>query len=267
MTKLDEIIENKKIEVQKLESIDDFIDKLDDLRQAESLPDCKGFRHAIQDADGPALIAEIKKASPSKGLIKENFDALEIAKSYYQAGAHCLSVLTDSKYFMGSYENLITVSSEYPIPCLCKEFIIDPKQIYQARLSGADAILLIVAALNDTQIQELSVLSYELGMDVLLEVHDDSEMRRALNTDIELIGINNRDLKTFEVSLDTSSKLVSKFRSSLAGRTLVAESGIATRQDVIALHNLGFKGFLVGEALIKQDDIKKATEMLLGLNG
>lgn len=264
MSKLLEILSYKKQEIENLESLEILEEKLDELLQIDSLPSTRAFVNTIQDADGPALIAEIKKASPSKGILRENFDPLRIAETYYQAGAHCLSILTDSKFFMGSYENLITISAEFPIPCLCKEFIIDPRQIYQARLSGADAILLIVAILKDQELEILGTIANQLGMDVLLEVHNESEMRRALNLDFELIGINNRDLNNFEVSLDTSSKLVSKFRYDLSGRTIIAESGINSRKDILILYNMGIKGFLVGESLLRQEDTKRAVELLLG---
>ncbi len=263
MTILDEIIANKRKEVEMLESFDELEDKIYDLSSSQALPKTRGFKKKIRNADGPALIAEIKKASPSKGVIKENFDIYEIAKAYRDGGAHCFSILTDSKYFKGSYENLIAISSEYDLPCLCKEFIIDPRQILQARLSGADAILLIAAVLDDLELSEFSALADEFGLDVLLEVHTEEEMDRALRLDFDLIGINNRDLKTFEVSLDTTSKMINRFKFGLSGITLVSESGISTKQDVAILHQLGVKGFLVGESLIKQEDIRTAVEKLI----
>jgi len=263
MSILDEIVANKIKELQSLESFEILDDRIRDLIQAESLPATRSFLKTIRDSEGPALIAEIKKASPSKGVIKEDFDVSEIAKQYANGGAHCFSILTDSKYFQGSFENLIVVSSEFPNPCLCKEFIIDEKQIAQARLSGADAILLIAAILDDEELEDFKFLANEYGMDVLLEVHDEKEMERALRLDFDLIGINNRDLNTFEVSLDTTSKLISKFKFELGSKVLVSESGIATKQDIMILHHMGVKGFLVGESLIKQDDIRAAVESLL----
>lgn len=263
MNILDEIVANKKIELEKFDSFTVLQDKLDDLIQSEVFPLNKGFMQTILDADGPALIAEIKKASPSKGIIREDFDVYKVAKAYRDGGAHCLSVLTDSKYFQGSYENLIAVSSEFELPCLCKEFIVDPKQILQAKLSGADAVLLITAVLDNYQLRDFGELALEYGMDVLMEVHDETEMERALNLDFDMIGINNRDLNTFTVSLDTSSKLLSQFKYELSGRVLISESGIATKQDILILYNMGFKGFLVGESLIKQEDIRTAVEALL----
>lgn len=264
MTILDEIILNKKLELEKLEDFDTLDQRIKDLVSSETLPACRSFYGALVDAEGPALIAELKKASPSKGLIKENFDIYEIARAYQEGGAHCLSILTDSKYFQGSYENLISISSEFDLPCLCKEFIIDPKQIAEARLAGADAILLIAAVLNNEDLSDFREIAYEYGMDVLLEVHDADEMKRALELDFEMIGINNRDLNTFDVSLDTTSKLLSKFKYDLSGRLIVSESGINTRADVLILYNMGVKAFLVGESLIKQDDIRQAVFDLIG---
>jgi indole-3-glycerol phosphate synthase len=261
---LDKIIENKFVELQEMESFDSLIAKIEDLSYSEVLPKTKGFLQVILDAKGPALIAEIKKASPSKGLIRASFDALEIAAAYDAGGAHCFSVLTDNKFFQGSYENLISVSSEFKQPCLCKEFIIDPKQIAQARLAGADAILLIAAILDDEQLYSFREVAYGLEMDVLLEVHAHEEMERALTLDFELIGINNRDLKTFEVSLDTTSKIINDFKYDLSGVTLVSESGISTRKDIMILHSMGVQGFLVGEALMRQEDLKMAVMQLLG---
>lgn len=263
MTILDDIVKHKREEITKLDDFEELEDRIFDLTSSNALPLTRGFLKTIREVEGPALIAEVKKASPSKGVIKADFDPIEIAKAYKAGGAHCLSVLTDSKYFQGSYENLVIVSSETEIPCLCKEFIIDPKQIAQARLMGADAILLITAILSDEEIEDFRYIANEYGMDVLLEVHSAKEMERALKLDHDFIGINNRDLTSFEVSLDTSSKLISKFKYDLGGVTLVSESGINTKQDVLILHNMGIKAFLVGESLIKQDDIRKAVEKLI----
>lgn len=260
---LDDIVANKRIEIEKLESFEELEDKIYDLKSCKALPKTRGFKKKIRTVEGPALIAEVKKASPSKGIIKENFDIYEIAKAYQDGGAHCFSILTDSKYFKGSYENLIAISSEYDLPCLCKEFIIDARQILQARLSGADAILLIAAILDDLELSEFSALADEFGMDVLLEVHTEDEMDRALRLDFDLIGINNRDLNTFEVNLDTTAKMINRFKFGLSGITLVSESGISTKQDIAILHQLGVKGFLVGESLIKQDDIRMAVQNLI----
>ncbi|MDD9897514.1 MAG: indole-3-glycerol phosphate synthase TrpC [Candidatus Melainabacteria bacterium] len=263
MTILDEIVAHKREEIKSLDEFEELEDRIFDLSSNESMPLTKGFLKALRDAEGPSLIAEVKKASPSKGVIREDFDPVEIAKQYEAGGAHCISVLTDSKYFQGSFENLVTVSSEVQIPCLCKEFIIHPKQVAQARLMGADAVLLIAAILADEEIEDLRYIANEYGMDVLLEVHSEDEMERALRLESDLIGINNRNLETFEVSLDTSSKLISRFKYDLGGVTLVSESGINSKADILILYNMGVKGFLVGESLMRQDDLKSAVENLV----
>lgn len=263
MTILNTIINYKKQELETFEDLEILQDKLEELILSESLPLTKGFLKTIRSTEGPVIIAELKKASPSKGLLKKNFDALEIAKQYNAGGAHCFSVLTDSKFFQGSYENLIVVSGELPNPCLCKEFIIDPRQILQARLSGADAVLLIASILDDTMLEDFRSIAEDYGLDTLLEVHNTSEMERALSMDFDLIGINNRDLNTFEVSLDTSAKLINQFKFDLAGKTLISESGINTKQDILILYNMGIKGFLVGESLITQEDHAAALRKLI----
>ncbi len=262
-TILDKIVEQKKKELEAFESFENLQDRLDELIQAETLPMVKGFLKTINEADGPALIAELKKASPSKGVFREDFDAVEIARQYRQGGAHCFSVLTDNHFFQGSYENLIVVSSEFDNPCLCKEFIIDERQIAQARISGADAVLLIADILDNSQLETFKFLIEDYGMDALLEVHNDIDMERALSYDFELIGINNRDLNTFEVSLDTTSKMISKYKYDLNGRTLISESGISTKKDILILFQMGVKGFLVGESLIIQDNPEEAVRNLL----
>lgn len=263
VTILDKIIEQKQIELQSFDSFEDLQDRLDDLVRSEAMPLTKGFANAIRQAQGPAIIAELKKASPSKGLLKENFDVLDIAKQYRQGGAHCFSVLTDNCFFQGSYENLIVVSSEFDIPCLCKEFIIDERQIAQARISGADAVLLIASILDHRQLEDFKFLIEDYGMDALIEVHNAAELEKALSHGFDLIGINNRDLNTFEVSLDTSSKLISKFKYELGGVTLISESGIKNKQDIMILEQMGVKGFLVGESLITQENHELALRNLL----
>jgi indole-3-glycerol phosphate synthase len=260
---LDKIVAQKLIDLESFDSFESLQDRLDDLIQAESLPVTKGFANKIREANGPAIIAELKKASPSKGVFREDFDVLEIAKQYRQGGAHCFSVLTDSHFFKGSFENLILVSSEYDIPCLCKDFIIDERQIAQARISGADAVLLIAAILDNKKLEAFKFLIEDYGMDVLVEVHDDVEMERVLSLGFDLVGINNRNLNTFEVSLDTTSKMISKFKYDLGGMTIVSESGISSKQDIALLEQIGVKGFLVGESLITQDDLEEAVKKLI----
>lgn len=260
---LDKIIEQKKKELEHFDSFENLQDRLDELIQADTLPMTKGFVKTIREADGAALIAELKKASPSKGILREDFDVLDIARQYRQGGAHCFSVLTDSHFFKGSYENLILVSSEFDTPCLCKEFVIDERQIAQARISGADAVLLIAAILDNKQLEDFKFLIEDYGMDALVEVHNDVEMEKVLSHDFDFIGINNRDLNTFEVSLDTTSKIISKYKYDLGGRTLISESGITSKKDMLILEQIGVKGFLVGESLIIQDDLEEAVKKLL----
>lgn len=222
------------------------------VERVEQAAVARGFVAAIRRKlamHKPAVIAEIKKASPSKGLLRENFDPVEIAKMYEQAGAACLSVLTDRDFFQGSDQYLIDARNACQLPVLRKDFMIDPYQVYQARVLGADCILLIVAALADTQMQELTALAQELGMDVLIEVHDEAELIRALQIPLPLIGINNRNLRTFETSLDTTLKLKQQVGKD---RIVVTESGILSRQDVLTMQENEVHAFLVGESLMRE---------------
>jgi len=228
---------------------------LADLRaRAGNQPPPRGFVDAIKRkrATGDAaVIAEVKKASPSKGLIRADFDPAAIARSYQQGGAACLSVLTDVDFFQGSNLHLGVARAACALPVLRKDFTIDPYQVYEARMIGADAILLIVAALEDGPMIEMAGIAMELGMDVLVEVHDIDELERALQTDCELIGVNNRNLRTFEVSLDTTLGLKDAVQRD---RTLVTESGIATRSDVARLRGAGVDTFLIGESFMRERD-------------
>ena len=228
---------------------------LDELRaRAQQQPATRGFVRAIErklQAGEAAVIAEVKKASPSKGLIRKDFDPAAIARSYEAGGAACLSVLTDVDFFQGSNAYLGEARAACRLPVIRKDFIIDPYQVYEARMIGADAILLIVAALEDGPMIEMANLAHELGMDVLVEVHDIDELERALQTDCQLIGVNNRNLRTFEVSLDTSLEL----KSAMPGdRIMVTESGIASREDVARMRGAGIHTFLVGESFMRQPD-------------
>ena len=220
-------------------------------KQAAAMPPARGFVNAIRAriATGKtAVIAEIKKASPSKGLLRENFDPAAIAKSYERHGATCLSVLTDRDFFQGDDTHLQQVRGACTLPVLRKDFTIDPYQVTEARALGADCILLIVAALDDTQLRELSDLAQALGMDVLVEVHDAQELDRALQLDAPLIGINNRDLRTFEVKLETTLNLLGRIPKD---RIVVTESGIHAPKDVSLMRQSGVNVFLVGEAFMK----------------
>jgi len=214
-----------------------------------------------------ALIAEVKKASPSAGVICADFDPVRIAKEYEAAGASCLSVLTDEKFFQGSLDNLRQIRQDVKLPLLRKDFIIDERQILEAIEWGADAILLIVAILDDTQLKKFHTLAIEVGLAALVEVHDEAELDRALAVGAPLIGVNNRDLKTFKVDLGTTEQLAAKlFRSPQGGQSplLVAESGIHNRSDVERLARCGAKAVLVGESLMRGSDIRAKVRELLG---
>jgi indole-3-glycerol phosphate synthase len=242
---------------------------LDALRaRASDASPPRGFARAIADkasAGLPAVIAEVKKASPSKGVIRADFDPGAIARSYADAGAACLSVLTDVDFFQGDDAYLQQARAACALPVLRKDFTVDPYQVVEARTLGADAILLIVAALDDVQLREFAALALELGLDVLVEVHDDAELDRALAVPDRdgrvLLGINNRNLRTFAVSLDTTLALQPRVP---AGRRLVAESGILAPDDVARLRAAGIDAFLVGEAFMREPDPGAAIRRLFG---
>jgi indole-3-glycerol phosphate synthase len=245
---LAKILETKKIEVATARQMRSESDML---REAKSRKDLRGFSRAIEDkiSQGkPAVIAEIKKASPSKGVIRENFNAVDIATSYAAHGAACLSVLTDVKFFQGSYDYLRQARAACTLPVLRKDFIIDPYQIVHARAIGADCILLIVAALSPQQLREFEAVASELGMDVLVEVHDRAELDVALELNTSLVGINNRNLRTFETSLQNTLELLPAVPE---GKRVVTESGILTPDDVRRMREHHVEAFLVGEAFMR----------------
>ena len=220
---------------------------------SECLP-ARGFEAAIQkaiSAGQPAVIAEIKKASPSKGILRKDFSPGDIARNFEKAGATCLSVLTDTEFFQGSDENLVEARAACSLPVLRKDFLIDPYQVYESRVIGADCILLIVAVLTDTQLQQLAGIATELQMDVLIEVHDREELERALMLRLPLIGINNRSLETFETDITTTIGLLPDV---FHDRTVVTESGIHTRDDVLYMRKHDVNTFLVGEVLMRAPD-------------
>lgn len=230
----------------------------------DDAPDVRGFLDAIVarvKAGKPAVIAELKKASPSKGLLRADFDPDAIARSYAQGGAACLSVLTDIEFFQGADEYLIQARAASPLPVLRKDFMIDAYQIYEARALGADCILLIAAVLDDGQMREFTDLAHDLGMDVLVEVHDVAELDRALALDTRLVGVNNRDLRTFEVRLETTLALKERIP---ADRIVVTESGIETAADVARLRAAGVHTFLVGETFMRAPDPGRKLQELFG---
>jgi indole-3-glycerol phosphate synthase len=226
-------------------------------------PKPRGFINTLKNHAAPAIIAEIKKASPSRGIIRENFNPAEIAKIYESAGAACLSVLTDEPYFQGHDAYLQQVRAVTKLPLLRKDFMVDPYQIHESRSLGADCVLLIMAALSDHQACEFYEIAITLGMDVLIEVHDEPELRRALNMDFApdsaMIGINNRNLKTLSVDINTSHHLGKLIP---AGLIKVAESGISDPRTIQRLRTEGFNAFLVGESLMREKDIAAALKNL-----
>ena len=230
-------------------------------RAASPPRDFAGAIEARIASGKPAVIAEIKRASPSKGVLRESFDPPAIAASYERAGATCLSVLTDEKYFHGSSEHLVAARAACSLPVLRKEFIVDDYQVAQSRALGADAILLIVGALDDAQLARFADRAREFGMDVLVEVHDAQELARALAVDASLIGINNRNLKTFNVSLSSTLDLLPRIPP---GRRVVTESGIALPKDVALMRSRGVQAFLVGEAFMRVPDPGAGLSALFG---
>ena len=261
MTILDDILATKRDEVR----VRRRATSLSDLSaQALAQTPPRGFRAALDAkarAGGYGLVAEIKKASPSKGLIRADFDPPAHARAYAEGGAACLSVLTDRQYFQGSEAYLVAARAACALPVLRKDFMVDPWQVIEARAIGADAILVIMAALDDTAAAEIEATALELGMDVLVEVHDHDEMARAGRLRSRLIGVNNRNLKDFTVNFARTYELVG---AAPEGCTFVAESGLSTRADLDAMADHRIRCFLIGESLMRQDDVAAATRALVG---
>lgn len=261
---LEEIVWYKEQEVAQMRSQLPLIDLQ---QQVKDTPAAKDFLLALQQSPNkPSLIAEVKKASPSKGIIRADFEPVKIAQAYQTGGASCLSVLTDQKFFQGSFDYLRAIRSSVSIPLLCKEFIIDPYQIYLARTAGADAVLLIAAVLSDQNLQEYLQLIHSLGMTALVEVHTLAELDRviALNG-VHLVGINNRNLEDFTVDLDITKQLIAQRFEKLSSLniTVVSESGLYTSADLSLVAEAGVRAVLVGESLVKQPDVEQAVRTLL----
>jgi len=247
----------KRIVARKREEIDESRSRIPIERMIENTQfadNTRGFYKALATKVNnrqSGVIAEIKKASPSKGVLCENFDPVEIAKSYENGGASCLSVLTDRDFFQGDPQNLIKARAAVSIPVIRKDFIIQPYQVYESRAMGADCILLIVSCLKDAELKTLSDLAISLTMDVLVEVHDLSELKRAHRLDLPMIGINNRNLSSFDVDLQTTLDLLEEIGDD---KLVITESGITSRDDVALMHEHNVYGFLVGEAFMRQSD-------------
>lgn len=260
---LEKIVWQKEKEVTKLRQKMPLADLQ---REVLSAPPTRDFVEALQQSDRtPALIAEIKKASPSRGVIREDFDPVAVAQAYQAAGAACLSVLTDETFFQGSFDYLAAVREATDIPILCKEFIVYPYQMYLARVRGADAVLLIAAILSDEDLRYFTKIAQALGMRALVEVHTLAELDRVLAIEpIQLVGINNRNLETFVTTLETTAQLLEQRREPIAAKDvfIISESGIQKPADVTAVQNSGAQGILVGESLMRQDDVGQAIAAL-----
>ena len=255
------IIQTKKAKIENLKKITELNVLKDAISKNNSFINFKKKIESNIKAKKFSIIAEIKKASPSKGLIRPDFNPIEIARSYESGGAACISVLTDQPYFQGEDNDLINARNSVSLPALRKDFIIDQYQIPESRYLGADCILLIIAALEGQQADELASAAHEWGMDVLVEVHDKDELEQALLINSDLIGINNRNLKTLEVDISTTELLAPLVPKD---RVLICESGLFTNEDLVRMSKAGAKSFLIGEALMRKEDITDAVKALLG---
>ena len=258
MTILERILETKRGELEESKRARPREEVVFDAAQA---PPVRSLEVAVR-REGLRIVAEVKKASPSRGIIREDFDPLAIAGAYAMGGAAAISVLTDSEYFQGSLEYLASIREAVDVPLLRKDFIIDTYQVFEARAAGADAILLILAALSDREVEPLASAAAELGMDILWEVHDREEMRRLEAFSPRVVGINNRDLKTFDVSLDTTRRLLPEVPG---GAAVISESGFSRRDELEMMAGWGVDAFLVGEGLMRAEDPGAALRGLLGV--
>lgn len=256
-TVLEKICDDKRAHVA-LKKAERSYSELETLARNQELP--RGFIQALKDKNDFALIAEVKKASPSKGIIRADFDAPKIAKIYQENGAACLSVLTDMPYFQGHDNYFTAVKTAVTLPMLRKDFMVDPYQIMESRALGADCILIIMAALDDAQVSEIYSLTNELGMDALFEVHDEIELERALKCNPKMLGVNNRNLKTLDVSHETGLRLAKNIPNNILK---VAESGLYNHSDLHKFSKAGYDAFLIGESLMREDDIDAAVQNIL----
>lgn len=247
---LDEIVEKRKIQLEREKATADF----ETVKKAAEKLDrqCISFKNALAKPDRLSVISEVKKASPSKGLIQPNFDPVKIAKEYESCGADAVSCLTEEHYFQGSSEYFKAIRQAIGLPMIRKDFIIDEYQIYEARLMGADAILLIAAVLDDEKLKRFGGIARSLGLDILAETHDESELERVLALDFDIIGINNRNLKTFEVTLETTARLAGMIPE---GKVIVSESGIRDNADMKTVRGYGADAVLIGETLMRSGNI------------
>ncbi|MDZ7990975.1 MAG: indole-3-glycerol phosphate synthase TrpC [Nostoc sp. EfeVER01] len=264
---LEEIVSHKRQEVAQMQQEL----PLGSLRQQlNAAPTVRNFLTALQEnPNQPSLIAEVKKASPSRGIIRADFDPVAIAQAYERGGAACLSVLTDCKFFQGSFDNLRKVRQQVALPLLCKEFIIDRYQIYLARTAGADAVLLIAAILSDRELQDFLQVIHDLGMTALVEVHTLAELDRVLKLDnLSLVGINNRNLEDFTLDLGTTQQLLAERQQQLQSLdiTVVSESGLYTPADLSLIAEAGARAVLIGESLVKQSDVEQAVRDILSFS-
>lgn len=258
MNKLEEIVQWKHREVAAAKASTPIVELQ---KRAEASATPQNLLSALRGAPPIRLIAEVKKASPSAGLIRADFDPVSIAQTYERHGASCISVLTDERFFQGSLEYLVQVRKAVNLPVLRKDFIVDPYQVWEARVAGADAILLIAECLDDCQLRSLLSLSTELNMATLVEIYEESNLDRVLDAGADLIGVNNRDLRTFQVDVGRTLRLRERIPRD---RLMVGESGIRTREDVLVLQQAGVDAMLVGESLMREADIGAAVDRLLG---